>query len=478
MRSACLLFSLLVLNVMTIKASHADQAILIGGGYNVNGSQGQIELNVKWVQRVLKNSGLPVTTFFTDGQDPAPDVHYQHLGSQDAESTAIDELAKQLEPVARLFGDQYANQRRYRNHSVDDVKAGTSANTLAQALEDILAANPDEPSLIVFNGHGNQSSTTADKVTMELWNDTQISAADMQQCYSGGFHRVAYANAEQGLQLSETTRCGFTAESAYRLAEGCSSSVNTEDYRDYTTYFFAALDGYDRNGNVLPVETDTNDDGHVSLREAHFYTLENAHSTDLSRSTSEDYLITWQPWYLKWIAEKPALQNNEYAKLFRVLADRHNISLAGNPAKVIRNNMHTYSNIGNGLLERQIEVQSAIAKNQHELIYTAQARWPAIANPYTATFQSMLTSGEIMEIANWLTEQPGYQTLIELQNNEQAIRQAQLDNERNLTQMQKMLHFRNVAKLKRQLYVYGTPEQISDYEKLVDCEDKPLEYVQ
>jgi len=37
-----------------------------------------------------------------------------------------------------------------------------------------------------------------------------------------------------------------------------------------------------------------------------------------------------------------------------------------------------------------------------------------------------------------------------------------------------MLHFRKIARLKRQIYEYGTPEQISDYEKLVACEDTPL----
>jgi len=491
MRSVHLLLLLLGFNLLYSKAAQADQAILIGGGYNVNGSQGQIELNVKWVQKLLKEAELSVTTFFTDGEDPAPDVHYLSLDSLDTEPSAIDKLATQLEPVARLFKNQLANQRRYRNHSIEDVQGGTDVNTLAQAIEQILKTNPDEPNLIIYNGHGSQSKTSTDRVTMDLWNDTQMTVTDLHsilnrsnapnrfvftQCYSGGFHRLAYENPEKGLQLSETTRCGFTAESAYRLAEGCSASIDTNDYRDYTTYFFAALDGYDRNGNLLPIETDTNGDGDVSLREAHFYTLENAHSTDLPRSTSEDYLASWQPWFLKWIAEKPTLQNNEYAKIFRVLADRHDIPLAGNPAKMIRDKMQSFIKISDDLTAQQDDVQSALAEIQQELIYAAQAKWPSLANPYTAVFQSMSATGEMIQVANWLIKQPDYQTMVELQNKGDGIVNAQLENERNLTQMHKMLHFRNIAKLKRQIYEYGTAEQISDYEKLVACEDKPLEF--
>jgi len=463
---------------------------LIGGGYNVNGSQGQIELNVKWVQDVLKKASLPVTTFFTDGNNPAPDVHYLHQDSKETEPTAIDILATQLEPVARLFKNRVANQRRYRNHSVEHVQDGTTADTLTQAIVDILASNPDESNLIVFNGHGKQSKTSTDKVTMELWNDTHLTAAELHgilnqsnaanrfvftQCYSGGFHRLAYKNPEQGLALSDTTRCGFTAESAYRLAEGCSAGVNTEDYRDYTTYFFAALDGYDRNGNVLPVETDTNSDGDVSLREAHFYTLEHAHSTDLPRSTSEDYLATWQPWFLKWTVEKPTLQNNEYARIFRVLADRHNISLAGNPVKAIRKLMQTYVNSADDLTAQQSDLKASIDTVQKKLIYAAESKWPSLANPYTAMFQSMSASGEMIQVANWLREQPDYQTLVDLQNNSDNVVQAMLENERNLTQMHKMLHFRKIARLKRQIYEYGTPEQISDYDqKTASCTTKAI----
>lgn len=484
-------FPLALITCLVAPASSAlaDQAVLIGGGYNINGSQGQIELNVKWVQSVLEEANLPVTTFFTDGDDPAADVHYQVLNSENTDDDPIGELADQLEPVSRLFGDQYLNKRRYRNHTVENVQGSTRADLLTESLEALLSSAPDDPSLIVYNGHGKQSKTTVDNVTLELWNDTSITANDLHsileksnasnrfvftQCYSGGFHRLAYANPASGLELATPTRCGFTSESAYRLAEGCSASINTDDYRDYTTYFFAALNGYDRNGEILGTITDADSDGTTSLREAHFYTLEHAHSTDLSRSTSEDYLTSWQPWFLKWTAAKQGLPNNEYAKLYRTLADKHGIELSDGAAKSIRSKLDMYQQTAIDLQSRRQALRAEIIELQDELTGKAMTQWPALMGPYTAQFQSLAGSGQLLNVANWAREQPGYQKLVGLQQEDDSIENGLLDAERNATQMQKLFHFRKLANLKQQLYLHGEQSQINDYETLVACEDAPI----
>jgi len=214
------------------------------------------------------------------------------------------------------------------------------------------------------------------------------------------------------------------------------------------------------------------------MREAHFYTLEYAHSTDLSRSTSEDYLTTWQPWYLKWTANRPSLPNNEYAKLSRTLADRHSIPLHENPAKSIRAKMETYENTANDLHLRRAEIRGKLKNVQQDLVYAAQRQWPSLSGPYTALFQSMIASGEMIQVAQWLAEQTGYKSMVDLQNEDQAISDSLLDTERNLTQMQKLFQFRKLAKLQHQLYLYGTPNEVMDYEKLVACEDTPLLFKQ
>lgn len=486
--SKSVLIALLLLNSTVVIA---DKAILVGGGYNINGSQGQIELNVKWVQQVLQNANIPVTAFFTDGDDPTPDVHYLTENDSNNEPTPLDELANELQPVSRLFGDHIANAVRYRNHSVANVAGSTRAPELTQSISDLFSQANDDATLIVYNGHGKQSPANADQVTLELWDNTQMTAAELHsliepatsptrfvftQCYSGGFHRLAYKNPAKGLELSESLRCGFTSESAYRLAEGCSASINSNDYRDYTTYFFAALDGYDRHGEILGVDTDANGDGKVTLREAHLYTLEAAHSTDLSRSTSEDYLINWQPWFLKWIAGNTAIPDNEYAKLFRSIAAKYNIDLSNNSSKEIRKRMAEYKEVALQLTAQREQLHEELSELQFDLAEKATRKWPQLIGPYTAAFQSMTASGEMLNVATWVADQPDYPRIEQLQQQDDSLVADYLENERNLTQMQKMIHMRRLADLKRQLYQFGNADEVGAYERLLSCEDAPLNF--
>ena len=338
--------SLLSLALLGAGAASADEAVLIGGGYTLQGSQGQIELNVRWVGNILAERGLPTTTFFTDGDAPGPDVHF---------AQPADAPGGPLEPLARVFGDLALERRRYREHAVPDVAGTTRRDALEPALGTLFERTSDEPLLLVYNGHGRQSPAAPAGVTLHLWDDTEMTARELHallgrhrgdapdpfrfvftQCYSGGFHRLAYADADDGLALADTPRCGFTAESAYRLAEGCSAGVDIGDYRDYTTFFFAALADRERDGTVLDRDPDTDADGTVTLREAHLHALEKAWSTDLSRSTSEDWLEAWQPWQLRWLPQPPSPPDNEYAELFRRLAVDAGIPLDGRVGRTLR----------------------------------------------------------------------------------------------------------------------------------------------
>ena len=67
----------------------------------------------------------------------------------------------------------------------------------------------------------------------------------MVQCHSGGFWDVIFKGADVGPVLAEATRCGFFATWSDRLAAGCTPDTAEENYKDYTTYFFAALSGQD-----------------------------------------------------------------------------------------------------------------------------------------------------------------------------------------------------------------------------------------
>jgi len=246
---------------MTLTPAQADEAIIIGGGHDLLSSQGQIELNVQFAKDTFTEKGISTTLFFTDGDDPANDVYIQHAEALDTTH----------EPISRVFGDYLEQNREYRSHALENVSGGTRLQDLQTPLRNILSSAV-EPLWLIYNGHGKQSFSTPDQVTMELWGSTQLSADDLHhelkattqplryvftQCYSGGFHSIAYEKPTDSLLAAKPQRCGFTSVSAYSLAEGCSASVDTDNYQDYTTYFFAALSGYERDGSIILSDPDT-----------------------------------------------------------------------------------------------------------------------------------------------------------------------------------------------------------------------------
>lgn len=456
----------------------ADEAIIIGGGYALTTSQGQIELNVGYARQSLKEQGIPATTFFTDGGAPGNDVFIQY-------EVPLDNF---FEPLARVFGDPLEQNREYKNSTLDNIAGSTRRDELLPALQDILGS-AEEPLWLLYNGHGKQSLSTPDHVTLELWDNTRVTANELHgelssskqpiryvftQCYSGGFHALAYDQPDRSLTPAKPQRCGFTAVSAFSLAEGCSASINTNDYRDYTTHFFAAASGFERNGNIVVSEPDTNDDGQVTPREAHLYTLLNANSTDISRSTSEDFLERWEPWYLKFNPGVKDLPSNEYAKLFRELATQNRIPLNQDSVGIIRTKL-------NNLKEERGNLATSYANKKKQMQQTRKAiaeplvtQWPALMGPYTAGFQALSKDGSLESIINSITETDDYATLVEQQNALKDIENQQLTLDRNAANLQKLLHLRRIATLKQQLQDYGSPADKSSYEAFLQCEEAPF----
>ncbi len=458
--------------------STADEAIIIGGGYALTTSQGQIELNVDYARQSLADKGIPAITYFTDGGAPGRDVFIQH-------EAPLDEF---YEPLARVFGDPLEQNREYKDSTLDNIAGSTKRDELLPALQDILGS-AEEPLWLLYNGHGKQSFSTPDHVTLELWDNTQVTANELHgelssskqpiryvftQCYSGGFHALAYDQPDRSLTPAKPQRCGFTAVSAFSLAEGCSASINTDDYRDYTTHFFAAASGFERNGNIVVSEPDTNDDGQVSPREAHLYTLLNANSTDIARSTSEDFLERWEPWYLKFAPGVKDLPSNEYAKLFRELAAQNRIPLNQDSVGIIRTKLKSLEEKRSNLATSYTNKKNQMKQTRNAIAEPLIAQWPALMGPYTAGFQALSTDGSLQTIIESITGMDEYATLVEQQNALIDLENEQLSVDRNAANLQKLLHLRRIATLKQQLQDYGSPADKSSYDAFVQCEEAPF----
>jgi hypothetical protein len=161
--------------------------------------------------------------------------------------------------------------------------------------------------LLYFTGHGspNYASQYANN-NYDLWNDKHLTVRDlagalqtfpkqtpitlvMVECFSGAFGNLLFKDADAKGDMANLNVCGFFASVAQRMAAGCTSEVNEANYRDFTSYFFAALSGTDRLGNKV-TGADYNHDGKVGMNEAFAYSLIHDDSIDTPVCTSDVFL--------------------------------------------------------------------------------------------------------------------------------------------------------------------------------------------
>ncbi len=479
--AAILFFSLLI---VTASAVAVDHTWVIGGGPTPKDSQAQIEYNVNWVIQVLK--GYPgareVHVYYTNGREFGNDVV---LWQPPKESE------KTLQPLARVFGEEIANGEHYHSHQVPDVIAGTEAGELKLRLEqEFSELKPGDRALIVYNGHGLHDRDDAAGNTLRLWNDTRLSVHEMDQllnridpqvpvrlvltqCFAGGFERLVHPHVEDTLALNLANRCGFFAVSKDDEAEGCSASVNVGDYRDYTTYFFAALQGRTRTGELISVNPDLDGNGVVSLYEAHLFALSQAHSTDLPRSTSEVFLERWQPWYLRWV-NTGAEPDNVYGRLAREVAKRNGLPESGRT--LIREMKVRRLALDSKLMdlkEEQANLGLEVQAIQKEIRKDLGMRWPAALSPYTLNFVHFLKK-DLNVAQNYIRSHPRYPDLVAKQNRIFAIDGEMLDVSRDITQLDKILRLRELARLQSQFEQHATVQERQWYRRLMSCEEQGL----
>jgi hypothetical protein len=453
---------------------------LIGGGPQLNNSQAQIELNTKWVQKLInkykKNATIKV--YYTDGFDPSSDVLVQ-------QNTALE--SDDFQPLARVFGVQSADSIRYYSHTIDNIQGSTEVDFLRkELLTDFKKLKENDQVLLIFQGHGGIDRYNTANNTLKLWNNTSLSVIELEQmlqqlkpnisvryifpqCFSGAFSRLIYPEANDKLEPVKSIRCGFMAEYDYEQSEGCTSSINEQDYRDYTTYFFAALDGKSRQQQSLTANPDRDNNGVVSLREAHFYSLSQAISADIPRSTSETYLEKWAPWYLRWMG-KPGIADNIYSQLAREVANNNHLTLHSNGQIVdIKNKVQKLGNEIELLKEAVDNVDKMAATLQKNISVQLVKKWPYILSPHTQKYYQLLKK-ELDNIQHFIINHKDYVKLVEVQDKKPQLDKQLLELKRKITQFQKINRLNMLSRIYERFNHHASDEQKQAYNKILSCE--------
>lgn len=456
----------------------ADHVWLIGGGYDPDSSQAQIEQNILWVSQLLHAPGArAVRTYFDDGDDPANDV-----------KELLPLRSGDLEPVRRLYAYGHIAGYRFRNHALPRVDGSTERTQLTAKLEqEIAGLKAGDRLLIVFNGHGTRSRRDPGSNRLWLWKGTSLDVRELDallgrvppevsvrfvftQCYAGAFARLAPG--------PDGNRCGFLAEAEDRQAEGCAAGVDANDYRDYTTYFFAALSGRTRLGKPLPVNPDLDGNGQVSFYEAHLYALRTGESADLPRATSEAFLERWQPWYADWKAilgfSNDASPDSVYTRLAAELMAALDLPTEERALRRELRRLRTAEAVETRkLVRRQRELLGRIGVIQRDIRKTVSGRWPAIER-LVREGKAGENSVSLEETAVFIRSQSRFAELVQAQDEHAANEEALLASERRVTRLDKVERLRKLARLQSRFTTQASAADRESYEKLLACERQGL----
>ena len=461
-----------------------DVAVIVGGGNYARGSQVSIERNTLWVKKIIEQKSRYRKTYLFYGSGPKglPDVMVRKPLGQGNYPT---------EALARVFGEEKQNRESYRKSSVPGNISNTQVDNLKEKLRKVFASLKSGDTLFfIYQGHGGYDQSDRQDNYLKLWQVTRLHVSELNtlfngiakdvrivfvfpQCYSGAFADLMYADPAERTVLNKQTRCGFLSQRRDREAEGCTASVNSSDYRDYSTFFFAALDGKTRTGKPLAGNPDKNGDGVVSLREAHLYALEYSESADLSRSTSEVYLERWLPWYARWNTGG-ALKDNDYSRIADSLAQR--IGLQADTSRYLRRVMPRRADLKQRRqrLEQERDQLTSEEKGlQKKIQNSLAARWPELDYPYTNNYLKLMQS-HAEEVDRAIRMNQSYPHLKSIQARLVAIEDKLLVLLREDVQLEKLYRMRKLSRIKSLFNRSASNDARKAYDRLLKCEQTAL----
>jgi hypothetical protein len=473
---------LFIMSMLAAGAAAADQtAWLIGGGAGIDSAQSQIESNVRWLEELLLERGIDVNTYFALGDEPGKDVAYWDAAAREASDST-------LEPLARIFATPVEAHLAFRRHDLQTLRGPTLKNDLVRALTaDLESHTAGDDVLVVYNGHGGLDEDDVSRNYLRLWGEQRLHVEEldamldalpedtttrfvMTQCYSGAFHSLVYEDPLDPERL-EGGRCGFMSESALELAEGCGLGVDEDEYRDYSTYFFAALSAETRLGEPIDERVvDRDGDGRASFREAHLYALATAHSADLPRATSEEYLTLWTPWYLQWDAAIDG-HSSIYWTIAEEVATRYSWSPSPDALEARRGE---FLGAQGRAREEQRGAHARELVLQAALMDALLTRWPELGYPYSAAYHELIET-QWPAIERHVREDSRYAALVDVQTRIAGLKRELADTNRHLTQIDKIYRLRNLARLETAMGIFGSRDEQSDYASLVECESGSID---
>jgi len=311
-------------------------------------------------------------------------------------------------------GGRHAHYRRPQLQVHDAATARSVLDTLRAAV-----AEPGEPLLVYLAGHGDMGEKPKDN-RMLLWGQTEIRVTDLgavldqakrpvqvvaTTCFSGGFGELVFRQAEQARGPARTLRCGLFAAPWDLEASGCDPNPDRATQQGYGLHFLNALRGRDRDGAVVPLgDIDLDQDGAVSLLEAHTRVRLFSEAADVPTSTSERWLRHAAPEQGK--LTPVTLPEDDH--VIEVLSDR--LGLRGPPSLAYAD-LDRRDQVIAQLQRSANQASQAEALAYREAAASLLAVWPVLDDPWHPEFAATLAD-HASAITTHLAESEAYRTYL------------------------------------------------------------------
>lgn len=482
LRQTCLVIGLLV--TTAVIGEGRDFSLTIGGGYAPSGNQASLENNVLYVQRILATMPLARNDiYFADGNGTAADLEVMDR----------DAVPKANRLMAEFFGSTNNLGLSYRNHRVPNVRGATSPQNVRKWFAEVGTTMRDGDRLIVYvtaHGSGSRDSRNTHETTIAMWNNSALKMTEfvglldglpngveviavMVQCHAGGFARFIFEGGNPSKGLSAQKRIGFFATVHDRQAAGCTSEVDETTYVEYSTYFWAALSGKDRQGNDIQ-RPDYDGNGVVSFEEAHAYTVITANTIDLPLKSSGEFLTQYGRY------GRPGsglLQDDEhYDQVIAVATPSQKaildslsqqLSLTGNDRIMAAYNQTRQNGNGRRSRGRRNTQQSPQQNLRRKIAADTRKKWPGLANVMNPIAIDLVTrrSAEFTRTIERHPDYSRYRALADTGSNTEQKKRVKY--ERFLRTVDNVIFAENLRRSER-------PELLKQYEAIVSAEQGTL----
>jgi hypothetical protein len=486
----------LALPLLTAHPVHPKQAdivplrvLIVGGGPDMENNQVAIESNVRYVGKLLPQ-GTTCTRLFADGNPNHATVLYDDDSSDISDGERILEL---------LFRDSDAeNVSHYRKPNLGGQLDGASRQTdigkaFTQIRQEAETAAMPRSLLLYFTGHGSSDKADYQNNVYDLWGKSEaLSVRElarhierlpantpitlvMVQCFSGAFGNVIFEGGDPQGRWTDHAIAGFFAAVNNRMAAGCTSAINEAEYRDFTSYFFAALTGRDRVGRRV-TGADYNGDGRVGMDEAFCYTLANDQSIDVPVCTSDVFLRRFVPhkdselFRTRYRDVRSWATPAQRAALDRLTADLHcsgEDRLARAYRKMVeQENAESQHDASYRTAERRVET---LREEDRRVVLR---RWPDLRASETPEYRAAWK-----EAAAQLTRQAGEGPWKDLLAADDALDKADQEEEGREVAQSRLIRFVRLGKsviLAHRLQTDGEPEVKARFARLIEAEGRTL----